>query len=232
MIKISFEVGEINYEKCFENLIPQLTKEFRSAENPNEIDKLIIGLGDDIVPVAVKLLGFLDIDTRDQIIAWLVEKQQDVIVDSANKALHDLLGGDAIMIGTIYVQDHPGTKITLHAGQVRTDSTQLVESPALTGIIGGVAKLAFMFTDPATVEKDVIKLLSSDYVKSKLISTLSDGLNKAGLYLSVNDVVIREDLGTDKIPRITDPDKDEGLLPDVIEDKIIDAIVAWLKQTI
>ena len=31
---------------------------------------------------------------------------------------------------------------------------------------------------------------------------------------------------------MTDPEKDEGVLPDVIEDKIIDALVAWLKQTI
>jgi len=231
MIKISFDVQAIDYEKTIENLIPQLTKESGSSTDPTEIDKLIIKLGDDLVPVAKKLLGFLDTDTRDQIIAWLLEKQQDMIVNSANKAL-DLLGGDAVIIGTLYVLDQPGTKLTLHAGQVRTDSTQLVDSPALTGITGGIAKLAFMFSDPGTIEKDVIKLLSSDYVKTKLISTLSDGLHKAGMHITLNDVVISEDTGEDEIPRMTDPDKDEGLLPDAIEDKIIDALASWLKETI
>ena len=230
MIKISFEVQKINYEKCFENLIRQLIEGCRSNPDPTELDKLIIRLGDDTVPVAEKLLGFLDIDTRDQIIVWLVGKQQDVIVDSANKALHDMLGGDAIIIGSLYAQDHPGAKISLHAAQVRTDSTQLVDSPALTGIIGGVAKLAFMFTDPGTVEKDVIKLLSSDYVKSKLISTLSESLNKAGLPITFSDIVVKEDSG--EIIHMTDPEKDEGMFPDAIEDKLIDALVVWLKQTL
>ena len=229
MIKICIEVDKINYEKCFENLIPQVTKEFRSNKNPGELDKLIIRLGDDLVPVVNKLVGYLDTDTRDQIIVWIVEMMQDTIVDSVNKALHDYLGVDAIIIGTIYAKDQRGTKISLHAGQVRTDSTQLTDSPALTGIIGGVAKFAFMFSDPGAVEKDVVKLLSSDYVKPKIISTLSDGLHKAGLEISISDVVIKEDLGYDKIPRMMDPDKDEGMLPDVIEDKIIDALVSWLK---
>ena len=229
MINISFVVQKINYEKCFENLIRQLVEECRSNTDPTEIDKLVARLGDDTVPVVEKLLGFLDTDTRDDIIVWILEKQQDLIVSSANKALHDLLGGDAVVIGTIYARNHPGTKISLHAGQVRTDSTQLTDSPALTGIIGGVAKFAFMFSDPGAVEKDVVKLLSSDYVKPKIISTLSDGLHKAGLEISISDVVIKEDLGYDKIPRMMDPDKDEGMLPDVIEDKIIDALVSWLK---
>ena len=148
MIKISLEVQEINYEKCFENLIPQATKEIRANKNPAELEKLIIRLGDNLVPVVNKLVGFLDTDTRDQIIVWMVEMMQDTIVTSVNKALYDYLGVDAVMIGTLYAQDEPGTKISLHAGQVRTDSTQLTDSPALTGIIGGVAKLAFMFSDP------------------------------------------------------------------------------------
>jgi hypothetical protein len=58
--------------------------------------------------------------------------------------------------------------------QVKTDSKQLIDSPALTGIAGGVAKLAFMLSDPETIEKEAIKLLSSDYVKPKLISALSE----------------------------------------------------------
>ena len=232
MIKISLEVQEINYEKCFENLIPQLTKDFKSSTDPTEIDKLIIRLGDDLVPVVNRLVGFLDTDTRDQIIVWMVEEMQDTIVDSVNKALHDYLGVDAVIIGTLYAQDQPGTRISLHAGQVRTDSTQLTDSPALTGIIGGIAKFAFMFSDPGAVEKDVINLLSSEYVKPKIISTLSDGLHKAGLQVTVSDILVSEDTGKGKIPRMKDPEKDEGMLPDVIEDKIIDALVAWLKGTL
>ena len=232
MIKISFEVREINYEKCFESLIPKVTEECRSKEDPTEIDKLIVRLGDDAAAVVNKLMGFLDTDTRDEIIVWLLEKQQDVILDSVNKALQDMLGGDAVVIGTLYALDRPGTKISLHAGKVKTDSKKLAESPALTGISGGLAKLALKITDPETVEKEVIGLLSADYVKTRLISVLSDSLSKAGLHISLSDVTVRKDSGREMIPRMTDPEKDERLLPDAIEDKIIDALAAWLKGSL
>jgi len=59
---------------------------------------------------------------------------------------------------------------------------------------------------------------------------LTDSLRESGLYLTLSNVVIEEDSGNEEIPRMMDPEKDEGLLPDAIEDKIIDALVAWLKE--
>lgn len=232
MIKISFDVQEINYEKSFEVLIRQLVEECRARSNPTELEKLIVRLGDDAVPVVEKLLGFLDTDARDQIIVWLLEAQQDMIVGSLNEALHNLLGGDAVVIGGLYAQDMPGTKISLHAVQVKTDSKQLIESPALTGIAGGAAKLAFRIAESETIEKEAIKLLSSDFIKPKFITMLSDSLKEAGLHLTLGDVVIAEDSGKENLPRIMDAGKDEGLIPDSIEDKIIDAFAAWLKEIV
>lgn len=232
MIRISFDVQEINYEKSFEVLIRQLVEECRAKSKPAELEKLIVRLGDDTVPVVEKLLGFLDTDTRDQIIVWLLEAQQDMIVGSLNEALRNVLGGDAIVIGALYAQDMPGTKISLHAVQVKTDSKQLIESPALTGIAGGAAKLAFRIAESETIERQAIKLLSSDLVKPRLISMLADSLNEAGLHLTLGDVVIAEDSGNEKLPRLTDADKDEGMIPDAIEDKIIDAFAAWLKEIV
>lgn len=230
MIKISFKVQEINYEKCFESLIPQLTEACKSNPQPSEIEKLVVRLGDDSVPLVKKLLGFLDTDARDQIIVWIIEALHSELVKSANYAMYELLGVNAILIGALYAQDEPGTKISLHAAKVKTDSKKLIESPALTGLAGGAAKLAFRIATAETIEKEAVKLLSSDMIKPKIVTALSDGLREAGLHLTLSDVVITEDSGTEKIPRMMDPDKDEGMLPDVIEDKIIDALVAWLKE--
>jgi hypothetical protein len=231
MIKIRIDVKDINYEKCFETLIPQLTADCKTKADPELFDKLIIKLGDDIIPVVEKLLGFVDTDTRDKIIVWLVEDQQETIVSALNKALHDTLGSDAIVIGSLYAEDKPGAKIALHAARVKTDSTKLDESPVLTGIGGGLAKFVFSVTDADTIEKGAVKLLSSDYVKPKIVSALSDSLHKAGLHLTISDIVIQEDSGKGKIPCIMDPEKEEGRLPAAIEDKVIDALVAWLKET-
>ena len=230
MIRICFEVWKIDYEKIFESMLPQLTEECRAKTEQNELEKLIDRLGADTVPLMKKLIGFLDTDTRDQIIVWLIESQRDTLVSTANKAMHDLLGGDAVVIGDLYAQDEPGTRISLHAAQVKIDTRQLAESPALTGITGGLAKLILRISEPETIEKEGIKLLSSDYVKPQIISALTDGLREAGLHITLTDFRIMEDTGEVKAPRMMDPEKDEGLLPDAIEDKIIDALVAWLKE--
>ena len=230
MLKICFKVDKIDYEKCFESLIPRLTEECRKKTDPTEAEKLLARLGDDTVTVVKKLIGLLDTDTRDQIIVWLLEDQQDMIISSANKAIRDMLGSDAVVIGALYALDEPGTKISLYAVRVKTDSKKLVDSPALSGIVGGAAKLAFRIADSETIEKEAVKLLSSEYIKNELISTLAKGLREAGLYITLSDAVITEDSGREEIPRMMDPDKDEGLLPDAIEDKIIDALVSWLRE--
>ena len=232
MIRISINVKDINYEKCFETLVPQLTADCKTKADPELFDKLVMKLGDDIVPVVEKLLGYLDTDTRDKIIVWLVEDQQETIVGALNKALKDALGSDAIVIGALYAEDKPGAKISLHAARVKTDSTKLDESPMLTGIGGGLAKFVFSVTDADTIEKGAVKLLSSEYVKPKLVSMLSDSLHQAGLHLTLSDIVIEEDSGKNKIPRMMDPEKEEGRLPAEIEDKIIDALVAWIRETL
>ena len=230
MIKICIEVKKIDYEKIFESMLPKLTEECRSKTEPNELEKLIDRLGADTVPLMKKLISFLDTDTRDQIIVWLIESQRDTLINTANKAIHDLLGGDAVVIGDLYAHDEPGTRISLYAAQVKIDSRQLAESPTLTGFTGGLAELILRISDPETIEKEGIKLLSSDYVKPKIISALADGLSEAGMHITLDDLKIMEDTGEVKVLRKTDPEKDEGLLPDAIEDKIIDAFAAWLKE--
>ena len=231
MIKISFKMKAIDYEKSFESLLPQLTEDCKSrAEDPTTLDKFVIKLGDDMVPVVNKLLSYLDTDTRDQIVVWLIEEQEKMIVSSLNKALVDLLGADAIVIGNIYAVDEPGTKISLNAANVKTDSKKLADSPALIGFTGGLAKLIFSIAEADVIEREAINLLSSDYVKTQLIATLSDSLHEAGVHITLNDIVISEDSGKDEIPRMTDPEKDAGHLPAAIEDPIIDSLVAWLKQ--
>ena len=231
MIKISFKIKGIDYEKSFESLLPQLTEDCKSrAEDPTTLDKFIIKLGDDFVPVVEKLLSHLDTDTRDQIVVWLIEELEEMIVSNLNKALKDYLGGDAIVIGNIYALDEPGAKISLHAARIKTDSKKLADSPALTGFTGGLARMIFSIAEADVIEREAINLLSSDYVKSQLITTLSDSLHEAGVHITLSDIVISEDSGKGEIPRMTDPEKDAGHLPAAIEDPIIDAVVEWLKQ--
>jgi hypothetical protein len=88
-----------------------------------------------------------------------------------------MFAGEAIMIGGIYSLDQPGPKITLLAKDVAIDYKLLVESPMMSGVLGGAAKIALQLTSPETLEKTGMKLLSSDMVQPVILSVLSDSLS-------------------------------------------------------
>ena len=230
---IRFYVKEIDYEKCVENLIPQMIEDCQGKSNLSELEKLLVKLGDDAVPVMMKLLRYFDTDARDQLFAWILEDQQDMFVSTANKEIGKIFSEGTIVIGGFCAKDTPGPEITLFATDVKIDYEQLVESPALGGgLLGGAAKVAYQLSGPASFEKNGIKLLSSDLVKPMLMTTLSDSLEEAGLALTLGDVELLDDHVVDLPAPMVEPGKDEGLLPDAIEDRILDAVAGWLRDSL
>ncbi len=230
MIKAIVEVERIDYERSVENLLPLFVQKCASEEKPSELDKFIARLGTDAVPVAKRIIGYLEPGARDQIIIALLKPQADRLVPTANALLEELLGGKAVEIGGFEMEDLPGLKLSLRATQIRIDTEALANSPLLSGsMLGSAAKLALQMASPATIEKQAIKLLDSDWVKPKLLSALSEAVQKLGLIVSLRDLTIREDTDTGSP---AGEKKDEGLLPDAVEDQLIDAVIAWMKETV
>ncbi|MCR5577370.1 MAG: hypothetical protein K6F56_10210 [Oscillospiraceae bacterium] len=230
MIKAVVEVERIDYEQCIENLLPRFVQKCASEESPSELDKIVARLDKDAVPVAKKIIRYLDQDARDQIIIALIEPHGDRLVQTANAVLEEMLGGKAVVVGGFDMTDLPGPRMTLRATQVRIDYAELANSPLFSGgILGSAAKLALQMASPATIEKQTINILASDLIKPKLLSALSEALQKVGLIVSIRDLTIQQDTDT-SAPAAAD--KDEGLLPDAVEDRLIDAVIAWMKESL
>ena len=111
---IRLGIDGINYEECFQNLIPQMIADSSSNTELSELEKLLLKLGDDAVPVLNKLLGYFDTDARDQLFVWLLEDNQKMFTSTANDSMKELFAGEAIVIGGLYGQDQPGPKLTLY----------------------------------------------------------------------------------------------------------------------
>ena len=228
MLNILFEVGLVDYEKSIENLLPHIVEKCRAKKEPSEIDKFIIRLGSDAVPVAKKIMKYIDQTTRDQIIISLIMANQDWLVQVANDRLEEILGGKVVVIGGFTGEDLPGPRMILGATQVNINYKELVNSPLLSGnIFSGAVKFAVQMASPATIEKQAINILASDLVKPKILSALSDALQKIGLIVTLQNMIIREETGTEQTVASK---KDEGYLPDAIEDQLMDAVIAWMKD--
>ena len=230
MLKIRLDIEYINYEKCAENLIPQLVEEMKSKANPSELEKLFIALGADAVLLAKKLLHYLDTDVRDQILVWLLDEFGADFVVEINDYLTKIFPGQAIVIGGLSAEDYPGTRITLYATQVQINYEQLLKSPIFSGnVLGGAAKLAFHMANAEIIEKQGINILSSDKIKSRLVPVISESLQKAGLMLELRDLELQEDISEQLEGKIHEK---KNILPDNIEEPIIEALAAFLKCTV
>ena len=145
-----------------------------------------------------------------------------------NDRLEEMLGGKIVVIGGFTGEDLPGPRMILGATGVKIDYEKLVKSPLLSGnVFGNAVKFAVQIAGPAAIEKQAINILASDLVKPKILSALSDALQKMGLIVTLQNMTIREETGEYQ------PDaaeNDEGYIPDAVEDQLMDAVIAWMKD--
>ena len=241
MIDILLEIESIDYEKSMEGLLPPIVKKCRAEKAPGELEKFIAKLGEGAVPAAKKLLGYMDGNLKDQLVVWMAGRYRDTLVSSANGTLEGLFPGGAVKVGDLEAEDRPGTRISLRASGVQIDYAKLTDSPLVDaglgqfgaggGLLKNAAKLALQTasrSNPEALEKQGIALLGSEKIKPKVMAALSEGIGKAGLSVTVGDLVFTE--GRAKTPAAAGETKDEGLLPDGLEDAVLDALAAWMKD--
>ncbi|MBQ6545971.1 MAG: hypothetical protein IJL72_09545 [Lachnospiraceae bacterium] len=235
MINITLQIERIDYQKSVENLLPQLVKEAEAKKSPNGFEQFVARLGKDAVPVAKKLLRYMSDDLKDGLVVWMAESRQESIVAAVNQQLDALLGNAVMKVGALHAEDRPGTRMVLVASQVETDYAALSSSPVVESALGqlggensllkGAAKFALQMVtkaNPETLEKQGIALLSSDRVKPKILSALSGALGKIGLEATLGDMTVNAGAGPAAAAIGTE-------LPAALKDRLMDAVIAFLK---
>jgi len=85
-----------------------------------------------------------------------------------------------------------------------------------------------------TIEEMAINLLNREENNVKVLTILKEGLRKTGLYLEIEDIVLfhvqEEQQNSDGIDEVIDTDM-KFQLPESVEDNLLDAVVAYLKET-
>ena len=242
MLSIRLEIGEIDYETCAEALLPPLVGKCAARAAPSELEKFVGKLGPDAVPIARSLLGYLDGDVKDRLVVALLTAHEAGLRGALNGYLAQLLPGPAVKIGCLSALDQPGSRLSLRASQIEVDYAALLDSPLVadgldhlggeSSLLKSAAKLALQMgtrMPPEKLEKQVISLLGTDKVKSKLLTALADGLSRAGLAVTFRDMIV-ETTAAIELPESLSGGKDEGVIPDAVEDALMDAIIAWMRS--
>ena len=239
MINIAVQIEKIDYEKSIDALLPQIVSEFASKKPQGGVEKFAVRLGKDAVPVAKKLLRYMDDSLKDGLVVWMAESRQAEIVGTINQHLDSLFGGSVMKVGAVIAEDRPGTKLALYASQVDIDYAALMNSPAVDsalgqiggnggGLLKGAAKLALQMAskaNPETLEKQGIALLASDRVKPKLLSAMTGACAKIGLTATLGDLTVEAGAGP------AAKTSENAGLPENLRSKLEDAVIAFLKES-
>ena len=237
MINLTVTIEKIDYEESIEKLLPGIAAEFSAKKDRGGLEQFVVRLGEDAVPVAKKLLGYMDDGLKDGLVVWMAESRQAQIVGTVNQHLNTLFGESVMKIGAVIAEDRPGTKLALYVSRVDIDYAALMKSPAVSSALdqisggGGLLKGAAMFAlqmaskaSPETLEKQGIALLSSDRVKPKLLSALSGAFTGIGLTAELGDLSVQP--GEGSAPKSSD----DGGLPEELKSALMDAVIAFLRD--
>ncbi|MBR2806207.1 MAG: hypothetical protein IKE18_05435 [Oscillospiraceae bacterium] len=243
MFSIRLNIEKIDYEQTVGALLPSLIGTVSKDPSLKELSKLFTKLGSDAVPVTKKMLQYLRADIKDQIIDWLLSGHKLELCSKVNGYLEKLFGKNTFVIGDLYAENLPGSRIDLIASGIAIDYSALLSSPMITdaiekmsdnALVKGGIKLAMQMgskMSPENLEKQILPILASDKIKEKILSALSGGLTQAGLYVTVKNISFETVPGTAPAKKTASGIK-QGLIPDSFEDGVIEGIALWLKSTV
>ena len=242
MFTIRLNIEKIDYEQTVGALLPSLISSLSRDPASSELYKLFSKLGSDAVPVTKKMLRYIRTDVKDQIIEWLLSAHRINLSSTVNGYMDEFFGKGVFSIGDIFAENLPGSRMDLIASGISIDYAALLGSPVIqdavekmsnNALIKGAVKLAMQMgskMSPENLEKQVLPILAQDKIKEKILSALCDGLAKAGLFVTVKDIVFEDNAVSQNVKKPAV--KDTGVLPDSIEDGLIEGIALWLKSTV
>lgn len=236
MLNGTLEIEAVDYERSLAGLLPLLVDKYRDRPGSGELGKLLDRLGEDVVPVARKLLSYLSPDDKDRVMVALLNANREKLVESANRHLSSLL---PITIGTLWAQDREGSRLSLFCAGVEVDYPALLNSPLLEqgvdklgaegGFLKGAARLALQMMSPEAIEKQGVALLGSESMKATLLPRFTEALARVGLHVTLRDLVLTSAEGVSS--PVPAPALSGGFLPDEVQDVVLDALTAYLRDS-
>lgn len=238
MLRIDLDIARIDYEGALELLLPPFLARCAEAPSPGELEKLVRKLGGDALPVAKRLLRYLDTDLKDALVVSLVNRYRGELAAAVNGLLDREVPVGSARIGSLFAQDLPGPRLLLRAEGVSLDYAALLGSQkvadaleqALRGdeILLGAARLLVRTAAllPAErLEKQAVSLLSADKVRQKLLAAVTERLERQSFPAVFRDVQIHSlEKAAPASPAEPEP------IPPALTEALTDALAAFLRD--
>ena len=222
------EIESVDYERTLRGLFPVLLENKDSDKLPTLIRKVLNKMDGDLLPVLLKLIGYMNETEREALLLWALENYKEQIISWLMQLLRDNNLGDAVRFERINLVKTEGIAgFTLEAFDVQLDYDALGRYTqwSLLGLLKYVEKPIGRF------------VFNSQLINGIPVDALSDFLQKKGLYLKIRDIVLVQDKwdarlhGEETVDMEMNDEQTGFKLPEVIEDILVDTVVNYLKDT-
>lgn len=224
-------IERVDYERSLQELFPVLLEKSESAELPMLIRKVLNKMNGDLLPVLLKLIGYMSENEKEALLLWALNNYKEQIISWLMQLLHDQNLSDAVRFEKISIVKTEGSAgFTLEAFDVQLDFDALKNSTQW-----------FLFGPLKYVEKYApgigLPIFNNRCVNAISVDALTIFLQKKGLYLKIRDIVLVQNkkdarLHDTKIVGMETNDMQIGFkLPEKIEDSLLDAVINYLKDT-
>lgn len=254
MITIKIDIGTIDYEKNFKELFPIVMKRLEKTEDKNFLFRFLEKMGEESITAVMGILRKLDEWSKGEILCSIIRLYREEIVAELNEMLaEDPIGKNIRVSGILLLQKEEqmelyvyGTKVNYTGLFDEPDIEKKVKDAAgnmvqgfgktvqeVTGNhAGALAKLAARVI-PRKVEHIGINLLQKEQNKQKLLSLSKKALQDKGIWLDLIDFQFEQVYPqNDDMNSVWSDDGKVQLLSDELEEKMLDAVVEYIKPLI
>ena len=224
-------IESVDYERTLQGLFPILFENKDSDELPMLIRKVLNKMDGDLLPILLKLIGYMSETEKEAMLLWGLDNYKEQIISWGMQFLRENNIGDAVKFEKINIVKTEGSVgFTLEVFDVQLDYDALKKSTQwlLFGPLKYVEKYASglgMF------------IFNNQFVNTIPVDALIDFLQEKGFYLKIQDIVLMRDK---KDARLHDWQtvgmeinnmQTSFKMPEKIEDILLDAVVNYLKDT-
>lgn len=251
LITVKIEIGTIDYEKSFKELFPIAMKKLEMIENKNLVLRFLVKMGEESMTAVLGILEKLDDWSKGEILCCIIRLYGEEIVAKLNEMLAKDAIGKNMEINRIFLvqkEEH----MELYAYGAKVDYRGLLDNPDIERKVkdaaenmaqgfgktfqevagnnaGTLAKIAARMM-PGKVEDIGLNLLQKEKNKQKLLSLSEKALQDKGVWLDLIDFQFEQmDFQNEDLDFIWSDDRKVQLFSKELEEKILDAVVEYIK---
>lgn len=253
MFDVKVKVDDIDYEKSFCSLFPQLYTICSNAKTDHLLVRFLNKMGDASIPVIVGILRLLTEKCKGELLCDLINSFDMECVDALNSLLIQDKLGQCFQCSGISMKQDDSTAVSITLTGVVVKYDMLLQNDfirekivdhicnTMGGFFGNdlVEKFAergtnyvtsLVNTMPNVSEKIILSILEQEKARRTLLCLAEKELNESGICFSLGDVSIQQS----NSPEQTHNASEHGMikLSWQLEEALLDSISTYLKSTV